>query len=111
MNKLFKPLLTVIAVAFYGWLIYDALEKAFGPGDPLVPVALLIIITIGSAIYGLLLDNSKSLAELKLAAIALIQQERNHAETQKDMYEQAAFLNELLVTLTGPTAKNKSRSK
>jgi hypothetical protein len=82
MKKIVGIVLNSVALLFAGYLIYEWVDRALldGPGDALVPLILIILIVIGSAIFQQCLEIKGQLQQIKLATVMFVTQARTETE-------------------------------
>jgi hypothetical protein len=82
MKKTIAIILNAAALLFAGYLMYEWIERAFldGPGDALIPLIIMILIIMGSAIFQQCLEIKSQLQEIKLANVMFVSQSRTETE-------------------------------
>jgi len=88
MKRFYSWAVTVTALAFFLYLIFEFFERAIhGDGDPLVPLLLMVVIVIGSGIFQMAMEIksetrylSECMAEIKGAVVIFVSQSRTEAE-------------------------------
>jgi len=82
MKKTIAIFLNAASLLFAGYLMYEFVERAFldGSGDALIPLIIIILIIIGSAIFQQCLEIKNQLREIKLATVMFVSQARTETE-------------------------------